>query len=90
MRLTSFIAGLGVGAAIAMLFAPKSGDEMREFLSERAEEGRRYAKQRGREIRAAANDAVDRGKEVVSHQKDAITAAAHAAKDTYNRESQTT
>ncbi|MGH9738783.1 MAG: YtxH domain-containing protein [Candidatus Acidiferrales bacterium] len=89
MKFTSFITGLGVGAAVAMLFAPKSGDEMREFLSESAEDGRRYAKERGRELRAAANDVVDRGREVVSRQKDAVTAAAHAAKDTYNRESQT-
>jgi gas vesicle protein len=88
MKLTSFITGLGVGVAVAMLFAPKSGDEMREFLSKRAEGGRRYAKERGRELRAAANDVIDRGREVVSRQKDAVTAATHAARDAYNRESQ--
>jgi gas vesicle protein len=89
MKITAFITGLGVGAAVAMLFAPKSGDEAREFLSEKAEEGRRYATKRGRELRSVAKDLVDQGREVVNRQKDATTAAAHAAADTYERESQT-
>lgn len=88
MKFNWFIVGLGLGAATAMLFAPKSGEEIREYLTERAEDGRRYAKERGRELRAAATDVVDRGREVMSRQKDAVSAAAHAAKDAYNRESQ--
>jgi hypothetical protein len=35
-----------------------------------------------------ANDVADRGREAMDNQKHAITAAAQAAKDTYNRESQ--
>lgn len=87
MKFTSFIAGLGLGAAVAMLFSPKSGDETREFLMKRAEDGRRYAQERGREFSATAHDVVDRGREAMNRQKDAIEAAAHAAKRAYNRES---
>jgi gas vesicle protein len=89
MKIISFIAGLGVGAAVAMLFAPTSGEEMRQMLSERAEDGRRYAKKRVRELSSVANEVADRGREAMDHQKHAITAAAQAAKDTYDRESQT-
>ena len=88
MKIISFITGLGAGAAIAMLLTPKSGDEMREMLSERAEDGRRYAKKRVRELSNVANEVAERGREAMDHQKHAITAAAQAAKDTYSHESQ--
>ena len=88
MKIISFVTGLGIGAAVAMLCTPRSGEDMREMLSERAEDGRRYARKRVRELSNLANDVADRGREVMDNQKHAVTAAAQAAKDTYNRESQ--
>jgi len=88
MKITSFITGLGVGAAVAMLFAPRSGEETRKVLYEKANDGRRYAKKRLRHLRNVANDVVDRGREVINDQKDAVMAAAQVAKNTYHRESQ--
>jgi gas vesicle protein len=88
MKITSFITGLGVGAALAMLFAPRSGEEMREVLCEKAEDGRRYAKKRLRKLRNVANDMANRGREVINDQKDAVMAATQVAKNTYHRESQ--
>jgi gas vesicle protein len=88
MKIISFVTGLGVGAVVAMLLTPRSGDEMREMLSEKAEDGRRYAKKRVRELSNVANEVAERGREAMEHQKHAITAAAQVAKDTYNRESQ--
>jgi gas vesicle protein len=88
MKIISFVTGLGVGAALAMLWTPRSGEEMREMLSERAEDGRRYAKRRARELSSIANDVADRARKAMDQQKIAITAAAQAAKDTYTRESQ--
>jgi gas vesicle protein len=89
MKIISFVTGLGVGAAVAMLLTPRSGDDMREMLSEKAEDGRRYAKKRVRELSSIANEVAERGREAMDHQKHAITAAAQVAKDTYTRESQT-
>ena len=37
MKLISFVTGLGVGAAVALLFAPRRGDETREMLGLRAQ-----------------------------------------------------
>jgi gas vesicle protein len=71
-----------------MLVAPRSGEEVREMLSERAEDGRRYAKKRVRELSSVAKEVADRGREAMDLRKHAITAAAQAAKDTYDRESQ--
>ena len=36
----AFIAGAAVGAAVALLFAPATGDQTREYLGQRAREGR--------------------------------------------------
>jgi gas vesicle protein len=38
--LVAFIAGALAGAAVALLFAPASGDDTREYLGQRAREGR--------------------------------------------------
>jgi gas vesicle protein len=89
MRLSSFIVGIGVGAAAALLLAPRSGDETREILSDKVEEGRRYAKRRAQEFRGRANDTVEQGKKVVARQARAVAAAAEAAQDTYVAESRT-
>jgi gas vesicle protein len=38
--LFAFIAGAVTGAAVALLFAPATGDETREYLGQRARQGR--------------------------------------------------
>jgi gas vesicle protein len=88
MKLGSFIAGMGVGAVAALVFAPKSGEDTRQIFSEKLEQGKQYAKGRAQEIRSLATDTVEQGKEVLGRQKKAVAAAAHAAQDTYTRESQ--
>ena len=62
MKLGSFIAGMGVGAVGALVFAPKSGEDTREILSKKVEEGKQYAKGRAQEIRSLATDTVEQGK----------------------------
>ena len=37
-----FLAGLGIGAAVGILYAPKSGGEVRQRIWEVAEEGARH------------------------------------------------
>ena len=88
MKVTSFVIGLGVGAAVAMLCAPRSGEETRQALGQRAERGRRFVEDRANESRDTANDLAGRGRELVNRQKSAVTSAAQAAKDNYVRESQ--
>ena len=89
MKLGSFIAGMGVGVVGALVFAPRSGEDTREILSEKVEEGKQYAKGRAQEIRSLATDTVEEGKKAVARQTNAVAAAAQAAKDTCTRESQT-
>jgi len=78
-----FLAGLGVGAAVGLLYAPQSGSETREALRARAEEGRDYMKSRAREARTQASGWVDKGRDVVSQQKDQFKAAYEAGRQAY-------
>jgi gas vesicle protein len=81
-----FLVGLGIGALLGILFAPKSGEETREYLSTKADEGREFAQRKARELRERAEDLIERSKEIMSRQKDAISSAVDAGKETYKRE----
>lgn len=61
-----FLAGVGVGAAVALLFAPKSGRETRRLISRKAEDGRDFVAAKGRGLRRQAEDTLERGKELAS------------------------
>lgn len=81
-----FLAGLGIGTLVGVLTAPRSGEETRDYLSQRADEGRQYAQRKARELRERAEDFVERGKQVASDQKDLITGALDAGREAYLRE----
>src|SRR5690349_23073651 len=78
--LSSFLLGLGVGVGIGMLFAPKSGQETRELIKNKAGEGSDYIKQRGSELKDTASGWVDKGKEAVGRQKETLNDAVEAGK----------
>lgn len=86
-KVSFFIVGLGIGALMGILFAPKSGDETREYLSSKADEGRDYAQRKARELRERAEDLIERSKEIMARQKDALASAVDAGTDAYKRES---
>ena len=65
-----FLAGLGIGALIGVLYAPKAGKETREDLAASAREGTEYLRQRSREAADQINQIVDRGKAQVSEYVD--------------------
>lgn len=58
-----FLAGLGAGAILGVLFAPKPGRETREDLANSAREGTEYIRQRSREAADQVGEYVDRGKD---------------------------
>jgi gas vesicle protein len=81
--LSSFLMGLGVGVAIGMLFAPKSGSETRELIKNKAGEGTDYIKQRGTEFRQTAGEWVDKGRDALRGQRDNLNDAMEAGKQAY-------
>jgi gas vesicle protein len=84
-KVSFFLVGLGVGTLLGILFAPKSGEETREYLASRADEGREYAQRKARELRERAEDLIERSKEIMARQKDAVTTAVEVGKEAYQK-----
>src|SRR5205807_10526470 len=85
-KVTYFLVRLGIGALVGVLFAPKAGEETRDFLSKKADEGEDYAQRKARELRERADELIERGKDVAVKQKDSIAAAVEGAPEAYPRE----
>jgi gas vesicle protein len=78
-----FLAGLGFGALMGVLYAPRSGRETRDSLKNTAQEGREYLKTRSRDAKETMNEWVDRSKEVVGRSKEQINTAIDAGRQAY-------
>jgi gas vesicle protein len=92
--LSSFLLGLGVGVGIGMLFAPKSGQETRAMIKNKAGESGDFLKQRSSDLKQTANEWVDKGKqtanewvdkgkEAIGRQKDNLADAVEAGRQAY-------
>jgi gas vesicle protein len=62
--MVAFVIGALTGAAVALLFAPASGDETRDYLGQKAREG----KARLKEQRDHVLTAVERGREAFNRE----------------------
>ena len=57
-----FLAGLGLGALVGILYAPKSGRETREDIIASAKDGGEFVRVRAREYYDEAGNLVEKGK----------------------------
>jgi gas vesicle protein len=70
--LTFLMIGLGAGALVALLLAPKTGKQMRRDIRRKYEGARDMVEDFTDEARERVNDAVDRGSEWVETAKEKI------------------
>ena len=78
-----FLAGLGIGAVAGVLYAPRSGDETRQVLRSRAEDGREFVRDRARQACEQAATWADRGREALNQQKEQFRSAYEAGRQAY-------
>ncbi|HLY65585.1 MAG TPA: YtxH domain-containing protein [Chloroflexota bacterium] len=78
-----FLAGLGIGAAVGILYAPKSGDELRQQLREAAEESGNTVRERARQAREQAGTWAEKGRDYLTQQKEQIRSAVEAGRQAY-------
>jgi gas vesicle protein len=72
--LLAFILGAVSGAAVALLYAPQSGRETREFLGEKATEAR-----------ARAADAAARGRDAINQSRETLNTAIERGREAYQQ-----
>jgi gas vesicle protein len=89
-----FLLGLGIGVAAGILWAPRSGEETRQLLADkagdsadylrtRAQDGTEYVKNRTEDLKQQAADLYDKGRTHVARHKENIAAAVDAGKHAY-------
>jgi gas vesicle protein len=81
-----FLAGLGIGSLIGILYAPKSGVKTREDLAKRASGGNEYVYRKPHDLKVRAEELVERGKKMITKTKGQIAAAIDLGRETYHRE----
>jgi gas vesicle protein len=59
---SAFAAGLGIGAALGVLFAPASGEDTREYILESAKDGVDGAVAAGQKLTRSAQQGIDEAK----------------------------
>ncbi|PYS95811.1 MAG: hypothetical protein DMF65_13755 [Acidobacteria bacterium] len=100
-RLTYFVIGATVGAVVALLFAPKSGRELREDLADATRKGVDRARETGSQLSARAGEYYDAAasragelassaREAVSARGERVSAAIEAGKQAYHEEKRRT
>ncbi len=82
-KFTYFVLGFGIGVAVGIMFAPQSGEETRQLLRSKAEEGKDYLKKQGESLQESAGGLVEKGKSAVARQKEQLSAAVEAGKRAY-------
>ena len=100
-RLTYFVIGATVGAVVALLFAPKSGRELREDLADATRKGVDRARETGAQLSAKAGEYYDAAsaragelaasaREAAARRGERFSAAIDAGRQAYREEKQRT
>jgi gas vesicle protein len=82
-KFSYFFLGLGLGVAVGLLFAPKTGAETRDLILSKADEGKDYLKRRTIDLKDSASDVIEKGRSSVTRQRDNLAAAVEAGKQAY-------
>jgi len=67
-----FLSGAAMGATLALLYAPQSGEETRRILGERIREGRDAAAETARNLAERGRQAIEYGRTTVAEMRDSI------------------
>ncbi len=86
-KFTYFLAGIGLGALIGTLFAPHSGEETRDLVGRKTEEGREFLRRKREEARDRAEDLAERGRKIVARETENVRSAIDAGKQAYREAS---
>ena len=72
--MVAFVIGALTGAAVALLFAPATGEETREYLGQKAREGK-----------TKAREAMEQGREYYRDQRENIVTAVERGREAFQK-----
>jgi gas vesicle protein len=82
----SFLAGAAVGAGVALLVAPKTGEELRATIKDLADDAVDKIKEYASEAQDKIRSSYEEGKDLVMEKKSILTSAIEAGKEAMERE----
>ncbi|MEO5702955.1 MAG: YtxH domain-containing protein [Gammaproteobacteria bacterium] len=82
-KLGYMILGVGLGAVAGLLLAPRTGEETRKIIRDRADEGRDYLKAKAQEFSDQAEGLAEKGKEWVDRGRGAAEDAFDYGRQAY-------
>lgn len=82
-KISWLLAGIGLGAVVGILFAPRAGDETREAIRAKAQESGQYVRERTQRVREQAEQLADRGREIANQQKENLRGAVETGRQAY-------
>jgi gas vesicle protein len=65
-----FLTGAAIGATVAILYAPRSGKETRQYLGDKAQAGRDAVENASQDMMEAGRDVFERGRRLVEDAAD--------------------
>jgi len=65
-----FLMGAAIGAAVALLFAPTSGEKTRKYIGKKAEEGRDVLADAGKDLADLGREYYDKGRKLAEEAGD--------------------
>jgi gas vesicle protein len=65
-----FLTGAAIGVTVAFLYAPKSGRDTRQFITEKTQQGKDAVTDSSRDIMDAGRDMFERGRKLVEDAAD--------------------
>ncbi len=84
--LLSFLAGAAVGAGVALLVAPKSGEELRGKIRDLADDAIDKIKEYTSEAQDKIKSTIEEGKGLINEKKSILSSAIEAGKEAMERE----
>lgn len=81
----AFILGSAIGAGLALLFAPQTGEETRRRIREGFEDAGDWAKDKYQDTKYKVSESSGKVKQFVSDKKEDLQAAYEAGKDAYQK-----
>jgi gas vesicle protein len=82
----SFFAGAAIGAGLALLYAPKSGREMRESIADLADDAVDKIKEYAKEAQDRIKTTLEEGKENLMEKKSILSSAIEAGREAMQKE----
>jgi len=84
--LVSFLAGAALGAGLALLYAPKSGREMRDQIGDLADDAVDKIKEYAKEAQDKIKATLEEGKETIMEKKSILSSAIEAGREAIQKE----